>query len=191
MNFLQELDEHTAMTESLREMAPIVEDIADQLSARVRAGGTVFWFGNGGSASQAEHLAAELVGRYEHERAGLPSLALTTDGAVATSIANDYSFDDVFARQVQALCRPGDVAVGLSTSGNSVNVLRGVEAARRAGAFTVGITGGTGGTLAQAVDRVIVVPATRTSRIQEAHLFLGHLICGHVERAGCQVTDEP
>jgi D-sedoheptulose 7-phosphate isomerase len=189
VNLLEELDEHAAVMERVRGMAPIIEDIADRLGRCVRAGGTVFWFGNGGSASQAEHLAAELVGRYEQERAGLRSLALTTDGAVATAIANDYAFDDVFARQLAALGRPGDAAVALSTSGNSVNVLRGVAAARELGAFTVGLTGCGGGRLAEAVDSAVVVPDDRTSRIQEAHLFIGHLLCGAVEAASIESGD--
>ena len=125
MDFLQQLDEHQAVTEGLRASRSAVERIAAQMTTCLRSGGTVLWFGNGGSASQAQHLAAELVGRYEHARAGLASLALTTDTSVLTAVANDYSFDEVFARQVNALCRPGDVVIGLSTSGNSPNVRAG------------------------------------------------------------------
>lgn len=191
MNFLEELDEHAAMMERVRGMAPIIEGIADRLGRCVQAGGTVFWFGNGGSASQAEHLAAELVGRYEQERAGQRSLALSTDGAVVTAIANDYGFDEVFARQLTAFGRPGDAVVALSTSGNSTNILRGVAAATMLGAFTVALTGCGGGRLAETVDCAVVVPDDRTSRIQEAHLFIGHLLCGAVEAATVGSDDGP
>jgi D-sedoheptulose 7-phosphate isomerase len=148
----------------------------------LRAGGTVFWFGNGGSASQSQHFATELVGRYLVDRPGLASMALTTDGALLTAVANDGAFDDVFARQLEALCRPHDVAVGLSTSGESPNVVRGLETARERGAFTVGITGGHGGKVAHVAEAAVVVPSTHTPRIQEAHLFLGHELCNLVEQ---------
>jgi D-sedoheptulose 7-phosphate isomerase len=181
MDFLQQLDEHQAVSEALRGLAPTVERIAAEMTSCLRSGGTVFWFGNGGSASQAQHLAAELVGRYERDRPGLASLALTTDTSVLTSVSNDFSFDEVFSRQVEALCRPGDLVIGLSTSGNSPNVLRGIEAAHDQQASTVAMTGGGGGTLAALANEAIVIPSGRTSRIQEAHLFIGHLLCGQVE----------
>lgn len=183
MDFLHELEEHQAMMSDLRAVAPALEGIAQTMTTRLGAGGTVYWFGNGGSAAQAQHLAAELVGRYERERPGLPSLALTTDTSVLTAVANDYAFDDVFARQVRALCTAADVVVGLSTSGSSRNVLLGLEAAHERQAFTVALTGGDGGPIAKQADASVVVRSTRTSRIQEAHLFLGHLLCGQVEAA--------
>ena len=181
MDFLQQLDEHQAVCDGLRSLAQTVERIAARMANCLRSGGTVFWFGNGGSASQAQHLAAELLGRYERDRAGLASLALTTDTAVLTAVSNDSSFNDIFARQVEALCRAGDVVIGLSTSGNSPNVVQGIEAARAQRASTVGMTGGDGGRLATLVDEALVISSARTSRIQEAHLFLGHLLCGQVE----------
>src|SRR6478752_1696434 len=168
---------------ALRALVPDIERVADRVASSLRAGGTVFWFGNGGSAAQSQHFATELVGRYLVERPGLASLALTTDGALLTAVANDGSFDDVFARQLEALCRPGDVAVGLSTSGASANVVRGIEAARERGAFTVGITGAEGGKVAHVAECALLVPSRDTPRIQEAHLFLGHELCHLVERA--------
>lgn len=138
-------------------------------------------FGNGGSATDASHIAAEFVGRYHHHRLALPAIALTTDAAALTCIANDYTYTDVFARQIQALGRKGDIAVGISTSGNSPNVLRGVETAREFGLVTIGWTGGTGGKLADLVDHCFIVPSTVTARIQECHLTLGHALCEWIE----------
>jgi D-sedoheptulose 7-phosphate isomerase len=183
VGFLQELDEHDDVMAGVRALAPDVERIAGRMIESVRAGGTVLWFGNGGSAAQAQHLACELVVRYEQERPGISSVALTTDTSILTAEPNDHSFDELFARQVEALARPGDVAVALSTSGTSPNVLRGVEAAAARGTYTVGLVGGDGGKLASLVDDALVVASSRASRVQEAHLFLGHLLCAHVEAA--------
>jgi D-sedoheptulose 7-phosphate isomerase len=183
VNLQQAIDDHQLVMTSLAGLVPDVERVADRMVASLRGGGTVFWFGNGGSASQSQHFATELVGRYLVDRPGLASMALTTDGALLTAVANDGAFDDVFARQLDALCRPHDVAVGLSTSGASANVVRGLETARERGAFTVGITGGHGGKVAHVAEAAIVVPSTDTPRIQEAHLFLGHELCHLVEQA--------
>jgi D-sedoheptulose 7-phosphate isomerase len=177
----QAIDDHDRVMAALRPLLPEIEQAAARMTESLLAGGTVFWFGNGGSASQSQHFATELVGRYLIDRPGLPSLALTTDGALLTAVANDGSFDDVFARQLEALCRAGDVAIGLSTSGTSANVVRGLETARERGAFTVGITGGDGGKVAYVADVALVVPSTATPRIQEAHLFIGHELCELVE----------
>ena len=171
------------MMASLVEVWPSLMAAADAVIERVRDGAAVFWFGNGGSATQALHFATELVGRFERERRGIRSYALVADVSLITAVANDYSFDAVFARQIESLCRRGDVAVGLSTSGNSPNVLQGIDAAASIGALTVGFTGGDGGKLARSVDIPIVVPHTRTCRVQEAHLFLGHTLCEIVEGA--------
>ena len=165
----------------LESTRPALEAAAAGIIERVHAGGAVFWFGNGGSATQALHFATELVGRFERERVGIRSYALVADTSLITAVANDYSFDVIFARQIDALCRPGDVAVGLSTSGNSANVLQAVDAAGSMGALTVGFTGGDGGKLARSADVPIVVESPRPCRIQEAHLFLGHLLCEMVE----------
>jgi len=183
VDFEEAIREHQSMMASLTEVWPSLRAAGDAVIERVRAGGAVFWFGNGGSATQALHFATELVGRFERERRGIRSYALVADTSLMTAVANDYSFDVIFARQIESLCRPGDVAVGLSTSGNSPNVLQGVDAAASLGALTVGFTGGEGGKLARSVDIPIVVPHLRTCRVQEAHLFLGHTLCEIVEAA--------
>ena len=134
-------------------------------------------FGNGGSSTDASHLAAEFVGRYHRERPPLPAVALGSDTAALTCIANDYAYDEIFSRQVRALGQKGDVAIAISTSGNSPNVLKGVETARECGLITIGWTGGTGGKLAAMVDHGFVVPSAVTARIQEIHITLGHVLC--------------
>ncbi len=171
------------MMATLGEVWPTLETTARAVIERVADGGTVFWFGNGGSAAQALHFATELVGRFERNRPGIRSYALVADTSLMTAVANDYSFDVIFARQIESLCRPGDVAVGLSTSGNSPNVLQAIDAAASLGALTVGFTGGDGGKLARTVDFSIVAPSSRTCRIQEAHLFLGHTLCELIEES--------
>ena len=149
----------------------------------LRRGGTLIFFGNGGSAADAQHLAAEFVNRFRLERAPLPALALTTDTSVLTAIANDRDFGEIFARQVEALGKPGDLVFALSTSGRSRNVLRGVEAARARGMKTVGLTGGDGGRLAALVDLALVVSSRSTARIQEVHITIGHALCEVADRA--------
>jgi D-sedoheptulose 7-phosphate isomerase len=144
-------------------------------------GGKVLFFGNGGSAADAQHLAAEFVGRFVRERAGLPAIALTTDSSILTAVGNDYGFEQVFARQIHALGRPGDVAVAISTSGNSANVLEGVKEARKRKLKTIGLTGKDGCALAQQSDVAITIPSTSTARIQECHIAIGHLFCELVD----------
>jgi len=158
-----------------------IEVVARCMANALRRGGKLLFFGNGGSAADAQHLAAEFVNRFLRERGALAAVALTTDSSALTSIGNDLGFDQVFARQVEALARPGDVVVAISTSGNSPNVLRGVEAARRLGCTTVGLMGGSGGLLAAAVDEAFIVPSTETPRIQETHITLGHALCAIVD----------
>lgn len=165
------------------EHADRIQKLADLLADAFRAGHKVLLFGNGGSATDASHLAAEFVGRYRRERAPLAALALSSDQAKLTYIANDYGYDEVFARQIQALGRKGDVAIGISTSGNSPNVLKGLQAARAQGLVTVGWTGGTGGRLVGLADHLFVVPSTVVARIQETHLTLGHVLCELVDEA--------
>jgi D-sedoheptulose 7-phosphate isomerase len=143
----------------------------------------VYWCGNGGSAADAQHFAAELIGRFERERRALPSVALTADTSVLTSIGNDYGFADVFRRQVEGLIRGGDVLVGISTSGTSANVLRAVEQARTQGGIVIGLLGRDGGTIAPLCDIALVVPGSNTARIQEMHALVGHLLCDLVEAA--------
>jgi D-sedoheptulose 7-phosphate isomerase len=151
------------------------------LAERFRAGNKLLIFGNGGSAADAEHICAELVGRFQRERSGLPALALPSNGAVLTAWSNDYGFDAVFERQIGALGVPGDVAWGISTSGNSPNVVNGLRAARGRGLRTVGLTGATGGGMAAFCDVLIAAPAAATPRIQEIHLITYHAICAEVE----------
>jgi D-sedoheptulose 7-phosphate isomerase len=164
-------------------LLPAVREVADACVRSLRASGAVAFCGNGGSASQAQHFAAELVGRFRRERAAFRAIALTTDSSILTAIGNDYSFDQVFARQVEGLLGEGDVLVGLSTSGTAGNVVRAFEAARARGVVTVGFTGKDGGPMAALCDHELRVPAEMTARIQEAHLLLGHLLCDCVEAA--------
>jgi D-sedoheptulose 7-phosphate isomerase len=160
-----------------------IQKLADLLAETFRKGNKVLLFGNGGSATDASHVAAEFVGRYRRERAPLAAIALSADQAKLTCIANDYGYAEVFARQVQALGRPGDVAIGISTSGNSPNVLKGLQAARAQGLVTVAWTGGTGGKLVGLADHVFLVPSTVIARIQETHHTLGHVLCELVDEA--------
>jgi len=161
----------------LAEVAGVAGAIADSLGRD----GTIFFFGNGGSAADAQHLAAELAGRYLLDRPGLAGLALTTNTSCLTAIGNDYGYDLVFARQLEALGSAGDVAIGISTSGNSPNVLRAFEAARAKRMTTVGLTGAEGGKLRPLADYCLRIPAEQTARIQEAHILVGHILCEIVE----------
>ena len=145
------------------------------------AGGKLLLFGNGGSAADAQHLAAEFVGRFVVERGGLAAIALTTDSSILTAVANDYGFERVFARQIEALGRPGDVAIGISTSGNSANVLAGMKQAANRNLKTIGLSGKDGGRLARTSDVSVTVPAANTARIQECHIAIGHIWCELVE----------
>ncbi len=165
----------------VREHADRIAQVAQLIGRAFREGRKVLLFGNGGSSTDASHLAAEFVGRYHRDRAPLPAIALATDMAAVTCIANDYAYDEIFARQVRAHGQKGDIAIAISTSGNSSNVLKGVQAAREAGLTTVGWTGGTGGKLAGLVDYAFVVPSTVTARIQESHITLGHVLCELIE----------
>ncbi len=156
---------------------------ADAIVASLRGGGKLLTFGNGGSALDAQHVAAELVGRFQREREGLAAVALTADSGVLTSVANDSGFERVFARQVEALGRRGDVALGISTSGASPNVLAGIQAARARGVVTIALTGHDGGAVGRAAEIHVNVPSASTPRVQEAHRTLLHVLCDLVERA--------
>jgi D-sedoheptulose 7-phosphate isomerase len=160
-----------------------VVDIARAMITALRSGKKVIFFGNGGSAQDAGHLAAELMGRFGFDRPGLSAMSLPDATAAVTAIGNDYSYSEVFTRQVLAAGRPGDVAVGLTTSGNSENVVQAVEAAAKAGMVTVAMTGATGGMVAEAASITLQVPTTDTARVQEACMHLGHVICEMVEAA--------
>ncbi len=163
------------------EHADRIVQIATLLATAFRDGHKVLLFGNGGSATDAAHIASEFVGRYKRARPPLPAIALTTDFAAITCIANDYGYDELFTRQIRAHGQKGDLAIAISTSGNSPNVLKGVAAARECGMTTIAWTGGTGGKLTALVDFSFVVPSTVTARIQESHITLGHVLCELVE----------
>lgn len=167
---------------TLAESAPAIGAIASACAAALKAGHKVMFCGNGGSAADAQHLAAELVGRYKLERKALNAIALTTDTSILTAVGNDYGYDDVFRRQVEGIGQAGDVLVGLSTSGNSRNVLHAFEQARKQGITTVALTGAGGGLMRQAADLVLAVPAGVTNHIQEMHITCGHIICELVEK---------
>jgi len=159
-----------------------IATVSELLVSALRQGGKVLLFGNGGSAADAQHIAAELVGRFVFNRPALPALALSVNSSCVTAIGNDYGFDQVFMRQLEALARSGDVAIGISTSGNSANVVQALVAAKKMGLRTVALTGQTGGELLDKVDHCICVPSKETPRIQECHILIGHIISELVER---------
>jgi D-sedoheptulose 7-phosphate isomerase len=178
------LDETIALHERLRgsDARPIV-DAAEAIVTSLRRGGKLLVFGNGGSAADAQHLAAEFVGRFAREREAFAAVALTTDTSVLTSVSNDYAFERVFARQVEALGREGDVALGISTSGQSQNVVAALETGRSRGLRTIALTGGDGGAVGRSADIHVNVPSASTPRVQEVHRTVLHVICDLVERA--------
>ncbi len=183
-----------AIREGLREAARLHGELPDEQVARIaraaglmtaalKAGRKIIWFGNGGSATQSQHMAAEFVGRFKAERRSLASMSLAENMASVTAIGNDYAYERIFARQMEGLAQRGDVAIGLSTSGNSPNVLLGMRQAQAMGLATIGLTGGRGGQLAVLCDVCVCVPSPVTARIQEVHLTIGHLLCALVEEA--------
>jgi D-sedoheptulose 7-phosphate isomerase len=180
--FLQNLADQIALLGTLDELnEPVLQ--AGQLATEVLARGSKIYFcGNGGSAADSQHLAAELTGRFIKDRRPLAAMALSTDTSALTCIANDYAFDEVFARQVQGLGRAGDLLVGISTSGNSKNVIRAVEEAKKLGVHTLGLLGRDGGALRALCEHSIVVPSSVTARIQESHILIGHTLCGLIEQ---------
>jgi D-sedoheptulose 7-phosphate isomerase len=175
------VDEHLALASAVRErLLPEVERVAARICDALAGGGTLLVFGNGGSAADAQHFAAELLGRFGAERRPLPAVALTTDSSTLTAIGNDYAFDEVFERQAAALARPGDVAVGITTSGRSPNVVRGLAAAGERGATTVALVGG-GADASDLAEHVLAVPSQTTARVQEMHGLMIHLICERID----------
>jgi D-sedoheptulose 7-phosphate isomerase len=162
--------------------APMIVAIAERVVDTFRRGGKLLLCGNGGSAADAQHIAAEFVSRFRRERRGLPAIALTTDTSILTAISNDYGYDRVFARQVEALGRSGDMVIGISTSGVSASVIAAMRAARNGSMATVGFTGASGGTLVDHVDLCLCVPSHNTARIQEVHITVAHVVCEIVER---------
>jgi D-sedoheptulose 7-phosphate isomerase len=177
------INESIATKELLKLQVKDIARMSELITRCLRSGGKLILFGNGGSAADAQHIASEFVGRYFLERKALPAIALTTNTSSLTAIGNDYGFDHVFERQVQAFCTDKDVVVGISTSGNSTSVLLGIEAAKERKAITIGMTGKGGGKLSPIVDLAIRVPSDSTPRIQESHVLIGHIVSGLVEAA--------
>ncbi|QNT70034.1 D-sedoheptulose 7-phosphate isomerase [Defluviicoccus vanus] len=180
--FNSEFDDHAAVVAETRRVLRDPFSRLLQLCIRaVQAEGKIVFFGNGGSAADAQHLATELSVRYIRDRAPIPALALTTDTSALTAIGNDLGFDQLFSRQVEAICRAGDVCIGISTSGNSENVLAGLRAAHKRGCIAAGFAGRQGGRMVGLADPLLVVPSVTTARIQEMHILLGHMLCGALE----------
>lgn len=164
-----------------------IANIANVFIESIKNGGALLWCGNGGSAADSQHLAAELLGRFKQNRKAIRSMALTTDTSVLTAIGNDFGYESVFSRQVEGLARKGDVLIGISTSGNSQNVLQAIKQAKDLGVKTIALLGKDGGVIAREVDIALVVPSADTANIQEMHIMIGHILCDLVERA---VADE-
>lgn len=179
-----QLDEHKALISKIEDtMTETIAATVSMLAETLAAGNKLLLLGNGGSAADAQHFAAEIIGRFKLERAALPAIALTTDSSVLTALGNDYGFDAVFSRQVEGLGRPGDVVFGISTSGNSANVLTALTKARKLGCRTVALLGRDGGAIKAVADIALVVPCEDTPRIQEGHLTIIHIICDLLEQS--------
>ena len=176
-------ESHDVQSRFFRDHRTQIVEAADRIAARLRDGGKVLFFGNGGSAADAQHLAAEFVGRFMPDRAALPALSLATDTSVLTAIGNDYGYDRVFSRQIEALANDSDIAIAISTSGNSPNVLLGIDAARSCRLLTFGFTGESGGKMLDRTDVLFRVPSKITPRIQETHILLGHVLCELIDRS--------
>ncbi len=182
MDIAKHLRDSIAVKEELlKNDVPLIEKAVLKVSDCLQADGKLLFMGNGGSASDSQHLAAEFVGRYEKERRPLAAIALTTDTSILTAVGNDYGFEKIFERQIEALGKKGDILFAISTSGNSKNVLQGVRKAKELGLYTIGFTGGMGGELKSLVDLALVIPSKKTSRIQESHILIGHILCECVD----------
>ena len=173
--------EHSATLKSISELDESIEKVANMFIHCLENDGTIFWCGNGGSASDSQHLAGELVGRFVDERRPLKSIALTADSAVMTCIVNDYGYEHIFSRQIEALGNMGDVLVGISTSGNSENVIRAFEVAKQKGIKTIGLLGKGGGKSSAIVNQSLIVSSESTARVQEMHILIGHILCDLIE----------
>jgi D-sedoheptulose 7-phosphate isomerase len=183
--FIDELEQHRAVMDDLASCNGVIETAADLLTNTLRQGGKILLCGNGGSAADCQHIAAEFVVRYEKKRRALAAIALTTDTSILTAHPNDFEFDTVFSRQVEALGNTGDCLLAISTSGNSSNVLKAAEAAREQGMTVIALTGISGGVLREQATLTVQVPATVTARIQEAHILIAHYWCGAIEERLC------
>lgn len=185
-----ELDQHAAALDGVRRtLAPEFRRLVECAVRAIRGGGKLLFFGNGGSAGDAQHLATELTVRYVRDRPAIAAVALTTDSSALTAIGNDLGFEQLFARQIEALGRPGDLALGITTSGRSPNVVKGLERAKALGLVAAALTGGDGGAVKRIADPCLVVPATAAARIQEMHILLGQMLCGALERELGLVAD--
>lgn len=183
MYFKSLLQQHKDVVEAFeRECLDDLLEVADICKAAVERGNTIFFCGNGGSAADCQHIAAEFVGRFVKERCGLPAVAMTTDTSILTAVSNDYGFEMIFKRQVESLARIGDVVFGISTSGNSDNVLFALQAAKGKGAFAVALTGMAPNRICEAVDAFVAVPHPITARVQECHILIGHMICDYIDK---------
>ena len=178
-----EINAHIIVAEQMHNLSDDIAKISSICIDSIRSSGKVLIFGNGGSAADAQHIAAELVGRYKSERKGLPAVALTTDTSALTSIGNDFGFDQIFQRQVEALAKPEDVVIGISTSGNSLNVVSALRLSKKMGCKIIGLSGNDGGDMNTICDVNIVVPASDTPRIQEMHILIGHTLCQLIEKS--------
>jgi len=178
----KQIDESCEVAQLSEQLLSRICALSERTVEAIKGGHCVFFCGNGGSAADAQHLAAEFVGRFRLERRALPAMALTTNTSVLTAIANDYGYEQVFSRQVQAFAKPDDILFAISTSGNSPNVVRAIQEARLLGVYTVGLTGKSGGKLKECADVLLNVPSDQTPRIQEAHILLTHVYCDLVER---------
>lgn len=181
MSFLASLERHNQLFSQLAALEGTCQILADQVEDCLARGGKILFMGNGGSAADCQHLAAEFVVRYKDERKPLAALALTVDTSILTAHSNDYDFATVFTRQIQALCKPEDLVIGLTTSGNSPNIIDAIQAAKIIGATTWAWTGETGGKINGFADNMLCIPHTETARIQEAHIFVGHWICEELD----------
>lgn len=180
---IKELEESADIKKMVaKTLSDLIVNAINMIISTYKAGGKVLLIGNGGSAADAQHIAAELVGRFKLERVGLPAIALTANTSILTSVANDYKYDNVFSRQVEALANNKDILIAITTSGNSINVLKAVEMARSKNVKVIGLTGRDGGKLKDMADMIIMIPSDNTPRIQEAHITIGHIICNFVER---------
>lgn len=186
-NIYETIESHIGTIELLNNIVPQINEICNLAYRTIKDDGKIIWMGNGGSAADSQHLAAEFVGRFVEERKGLPSIALTTDTSILTAVGNDYGFENVFKRQIEALCNSNDLVIGISTSGNSKNVIEAVELSSSIGASSVGLTGEHGGILKEKADLCLKVPSGITARIQEAHILIGHIICEQVEKQWMQI----
>ena len=176
--------EASELHEKLSILTPVITKTAGVMIECIKKSGKIMFAGNGGSAADSQHLAAELIGRFMKDRNPMAGIALTTNTSIISAVANDYLFDDIFSRQVEGLGKPGDVFLGISTSGNSPNILKAIEAAKSIGIITIGLTGNGGGKMAQAVDYLIDVPYKgKSARIQEVHILIGHVLCELIEDA--------